>query len=119
MQLVGEGKTSKEIATMLGVTVKTAETHRSNIMLKLNLHSTVELVLYAVRNEIIHVQLPAVLLSRSPKWKWPSACCPLGLKNCRLPQLRKERLLSLQQLVVNAGHSLGSSGCESLSEPIV
>jgi DNA-binding NarL/FixJ family response regulator len=61
VQLVGEGKSSKEVATMLGMTLKTAETHRSNIMIKLGLHSTVELVLYAVRNEIIHVQLPAMV----------------------------------------------------------
>jgi len=66
VQLVGEGKTSKEVAMMLGVTVKTAETHRGNIMLKLKLHSTAELVLYAVRNEIVHVQLPAVVL-RGPQ----------------------------------------------------
>src|SRR5256885_11131121 len=66
VQLVGEGKTSKEVATMLGMTLKTAETHRSNIMLKLNLHSTVELVLYAVRNEIIHVALPAMVLRGPP-----------------------------------------------------
>ena len=65
VQLVGEGKTSKEVATMLGMTLKTAETHRSNIMIKLNLHSTVELVLYAVRNEIIHVQLPAMVFQGS------------------------------------------------------
>jgi DNA-binding NarL/FixJ family response regulator len=58
VQLVSEGKSSKEIAQVLGVTVKTAETHRSNVMLKLNLHSTVELVMYAIRNEIVHVQLP-------------------------------------------------------------
>jgi hypothetical protein len=58
---VGEGKTSREVAVTLGVTLKTAETHRSNIMIKLNLHSTVELVLYAVRNEIVHVRLPAVV----------------------------------------------------------
>jgi len=66
VQLVGEGKTSKEVAMILGVTVKTAETHRGNIMLKLKLHSTAELVLYAVRNEIVHVQLPAVVL-RGPQ----------------------------------------------------
>ena len=66
VQLVGEGKTSKEVATMLGMTLKTAETHRSNIIIKLNLHSTVELVLYAVRNEIIHVVLPAMVL-RGPQ----------------------------------------------------
>ena len=58
VQLVSEGKSSKEIAQVLGVTVKTAETHRSNVMLKLNLHSTVELVMYAIRNGIVHVQLP-------------------------------------------------------------
>ncbi|HXU15291.1 MAG TPA: response regulator transcription factor [Terriglobales bacterium] len=62
VQLVGEGKTSKDIATMLGMSLKTAETHRSNVMRKLRLHSTVELVLYAVRNEIIHVQLPSFAL---------------------------------------------------------
>ena len=66
VQLLGEGKSSKDVATALNVTVKTAETHRSNIMLKLGLHSIAELVLYAVRNEIVHVQLPAVLRFPSP-----------------------------------------------------
>jgi DNA-binding NarL/FixJ family response regulator len=66
VQLVGEGKTSKEIATTLGMTLKTAETHRSNIMLKLKVHSTVELVLYAVRNEIVHVQLPSFAVRDYP-----------------------------------------------------
>jgi DNA-binding NarL/FixJ family response regulator len=66
VQLLGEGKTTKDVAVMLNVTVKTAETHRSNIMLKLKLHSIAELVLYAVRNEIVHVQLPAVPRFPSP-----------------------------------------------------
>jgi DNA-binding NarL/FixJ family response regulator len=66
VQLVGEGKTSKEISTILGMTLKTAETHRSNIMLKLKLHSRVELVLYAVRNEIVHVPLPSSVLRDYP-----------------------------------------------------
>jgi DNA-binding NarL/FixJ family response regulator len=66
VQLVGEGKTSKEISAILGTTLKTAETHRSNIMLKLKLHSTVELVLYAVRNEIVHVQLPSFAVRDYP-----------------------------------------------------
>jgi DNA-binding NarL/FixJ family response regulator len=58
LQLVSEGKASKEIATMLHLSLATAETHRSNILRKLRLHSTAELVLYAVRNGIVHVQLP-------------------------------------------------------------
>ena len=62
VQLVGEGKTSKEVATALGMSLKTAETHRSNILMKLNLHSTVELVLYAVQNDIVSVaHFPAVV----------------------------------------------------------
>ena len=60
VQLLAESKTSKEVATILNISLKTVETHRSNILLKLNLHSVTELVLYAVRNEIVHVQLPSV-----------------------------------------------------------
>lgn len=67
LQLVGEGKTSKDAARLLGVTLKTVETHRSRIMLKLNLHTTVDLVLYAVRNEIIEVQLPSIISHTPPK----------------------------------------------------
>lgn len=54
IQLLAEGKSNKEVATILSISVKTAETHRANIMLKLNLHSITELVHYAIRNEIIH-----------------------------------------------------------------
>jgi DNA-binding NarL/FixJ family response regulator len=53
VQLLAEGNSSKEVATALGISAKTAETHRSNIMRKLELHSVSELVLYAVRNQII------------------------------------------------------------------
>ena len=60
VQLLAESKTSKEVAMVLNISLKTVETHRSNILLKLNLHSVTELVLYAVRNEIVHVQLPSV-----------------------------------------------------------
>src|SRR6202162_6152488 len=77
LQLLGEGKTSKQVAILLNVKVKTAETHRSNIMLKLNLHSIVELVLYAVRNEIVHVQLPAMAALPQP-WEWTSELGPAG-----------------------------------------
>lgn len=58
VQLLAEGKSSKEVAVVLGLSVKTAETHRSNIMRKLELHSVSDLVLYAVRNNIIHMAQP-------------------------------------------------------------
>jgi len=53
IQLLAEGKSNKEVAGVLGISVRTAETHRANIMLKLDLHSVVELVRFAVRNNII------------------------------------------------------------------
>jgi DNA-binding NarL/FixJ family response regulator len=53
VQLLAEGKSSKEVAASLGISVKTAETHRANVMRKLELHSVSELVRYAVRNQII------------------------------------------------------------------
>lgn len=55
VQLLAEGKSTKEVATVLDLSVKTAETHRSNIMRKLKLHSVGELVLYAIRNNIVQV----------------------------------------------------------------
>ena len=60
VQLLAEGKSTKEVASHLDLSVKTAETHRSNIMRKLGLHSISELVLYAVRNSIIQVATGAV-----------------------------------------------------------
>lgn len=53
LQLLAEGKSNKEVANLLGISVNTAEAHRANIMLKLNLHSLAELVHYAIRNQII------------------------------------------------------------------
>jgi DNA-binding NarL/FixJ family response regulator len=53
VQLLAEGKSSKEVAVALGISVKTAETHRANIMRKLDIHSVSELVRYAVKNMII------------------------------------------------------------------
>ena len=53
LQLLTEGKSNKEIGATLGMTTKTAETHRTQIMAKLNLHSMSELVRYAIRNRII------------------------------------------------------------------
>jgi len=53
LQLLTEGKSNKEVASLLGISVNTAEAHRANIMLKLGLHSLAELVHYAIRNQII------------------------------------------------------------------
>ncbi len=53
LQLLAEGKSSKEVAVALGLSVKTAETHRANIMSRLNCHSVSELVRYAIRNQVI------------------------------------------------------------------
>ena len=52
VQLLAEGKSSKEVAVALGLSVKTAETHRANIMRRLDCHSVSELVRYAIRNRI-------------------------------------------------------------------
>jgi len=53
IQLVAEGKTTKEVATVLGISVKTAESHRGRIMEKLDIHETAGLVRYAIRKGII------------------------------------------------------------------
>jgi DNA-binding NarL/FixJ family response regulator len=53
VQLLAEGKSSKEVAVTLGISVKTAETHRANIMRKLEMHSVSELVRYAVKYNMI------------------------------------------------------------------
>jgi DNA-binding NarL/FixJ family response regulator len=58
IQLLAEGKSSKEVAVVLNLSTKTAETHRSNIMRKLGFHSIRDLVVYAVKNNIIQVQVP-------------------------------------------------------------
>jgi DNA-binding CsgD family transcriptional regulator len=55
VQLLAEGKSSNEVAVALGLSVKMAETHRANIIRKLELHSVSALVLYAVQNNIVHV----------------------------------------------------------------
>jgi DNA-binding NarL/FixJ family response regulator len=53
VQLLAEGKSSKEVAATLRITFKTVETHRTNIMRKLDVHSISEVVRYAVKNKII------------------------------------------------------------------
>jgi DNA-binding NarL/FixJ family response regulator len=57
-QLLAEGKSSKEVASLLNLSTKTAETHRSNIMRKLGFHSIRDLIVYAIKNNIIQVQSP-------------------------------------------------------------
>jgi DNA-binding NarL/FixJ family response regulator len=56
IRLLAEGKANKEIASQLGITVRTVETHRAKIMLKLGLHSLAELIHYAMRHGIATVQ---------------------------------------------------------------
>jgi two-component system, NarL family, response regulator NreC len=53
LQLLAEGKSNKEVATLLNLSLYTVETHRAHLMQKLNLHNTAEIVLYAVRKKII------------------------------------------------------------------
>ncbi|HEY6387389.1 MAG TPA: response regulator transcription factor [Candidatus Acidoferrum sp.] len=53
LQLIAEGKSTKDVASLLGISVKTAESHRTRLMQKLDIHETASLVLYAVRNGIV------------------------------------------------------------------
>jgi DNA-binding NarL/FixJ family response regulator len=62
-QLLAEGKSSKEVASALNLSTKTVETHRSNIMRKLSLHSIRDLVVYAIKNNIIQIQTSPQLAS--------------------------------------------------------
>lgn len=52
IRLLVDGKANKEIATQLGITIRTVETHRAKIMLKPGVHSLVELIRYAIRNKV-------------------------------------------------------------------
>ena len=53
LQLLAEGRSNKEVARILNLSVYTVETHRSNIMEKLDLHTTADIILYAVRKKLI------------------------------------------------------------------
>ena len=53
LQLVGEGKSTKDVAALLGISVKTAESHRARLMNKLDIHETASLVRYAIRQGLI------------------------------------------------------------------
>jgi DNA-binding NarL/FixJ family response regulator len=78
VQLLAEGKSTKEVACQLNLSVKTAETHRSNIMRKLGLHSVSELVLYAVRNNIVQVTVGVSYLPAAAAATVDSADAALG-----------------------------------------
>jgi DNA-binding NarL/FixJ family response regulator len=58
VSLLAQGKSNKELSAQLGITVRTVETHRSKIMLKLGIHSLGELIHYAMRNQIISLKGP-------------------------------------------------------------
>jgi DNA-binding NarL/FixJ family response regulator len=53
LQLIAEGKSTKDVASLLGISVKTAESHRTRLMHKLGIHETASLVRYAVRQGIV------------------------------------------------------------------
>jgi DNA-binding NarL/FixJ family response regulator len=53
VQLIGEGKSTREVATLLGISVKTAESHRNRLMQKLDIHETASLVRYAIRRGLV------------------------------------------------------------------
>ena len=55
VQLLAEGYCSRELAQLLDLSVNTVETHRSNLMRKLKISSVAQLILYAIRNEIVHL----------------------------------------------------------------
>jgi DNA-binding NarL/FixJ family response regulator len=66
VQLLAEGLSTKEVAVALNLSVKTAETHRSNLMRKLDLHCLSELVLYAVRNNMVAMPVLSAESTVSP-----------------------------------------------------
>jgi DNA-binding NarL/FixJ family response regulator len=64
VQLLAEGNSSKRIAAILGISVKTVDTHRATIMRKLDAHSIVDIVHYAIRNNLVQPQIGVTLRRR-------------------------------------------------------
>jgi RNA polymerase sigma factor (sigma-70 family) len=56
LQLIAQGKSNKEIATLLDLSVNTVSVHRANLMEKMNIHRTAELVLFAIRKGLVAPQ---------------------------------------------------------------
>jgi DNA-binding NarL/FixJ family response regulator len=57
--MIAEGNSTREIAGMLGLSVKTVEAHRFNLMRKLDIHNRAQLVTYAIQKKIVHVSAEA------------------------------------------------------------
>src|SRR3984893_14791583 len=89
VELLGGGVSTKEVACDLDLSVKTAETHRSNIMRKLNLHSVSELVLYAIKNNMINVVFPPLDLSTPSKPTKMAPIHPLRASSVVTSQMRR------------------------------
>jgi DNA-binding NarL/FixJ family response regulator len=70
LHLVAEGRSSKDVAAILNIAEKTAITHRTNLMSKLDLHSVAKLVVYAVRNEVI--PMPFSNVANMPEARLPA-----------------------------------------------
>jgi DNA-binding CsgD family transcriptional regulator len=81
VQLLAEGQSTKEVATALNFSVKTAETHRSKITSKLGLHSISELILYAVRSNMVQaISTESLTRTASPEANTPSSDYSCGLR---------------------------------------
>ena len=78
LQLLAEGRSNKEVATLLDLGLSTVETHRANLMQKLNLHNTAEIVLYAVRKGII--VLARSRPTRTPRRRGSCGCAGRAIR---------------------------------------